>query len=667
MAATTDVVATKAAPRVELTVRGVVLGVLITFVFTAANVFLGLKVALTFATSIPAAVISMALLRAFRNSTMVENNIVQTVASAAGAMASVVFVLPGLVIVGAWTGFPFWMTFGLCALGGILGVMYTIPLRRALVTESDLPYPEGVAAAQVLKVGSGEHGDSPEAAAESKLGLLTISVGAIAGALYALLTFTRAFAAEVSSYVRTPNGGATGLGAGASLALFGAGHLMGVAVGAAMLVGLVIAWGVAAPILTAMSPADAATSVSDWAQGVWSHQVRFIGAGAIGVAAIWTLIKLARPLVTGVAGALAAERRRRAGEGAQLARTEQDIPIRVMGLVSLVCLVPIAVLIAVFLSAGPLAGLVVPLTVAAILYIAVAGFAVAAVCGYMAGLIGSSNSPVSGMAILSVLGAALIVAAIGLPVLQAGDAKPLVAFALLVTSVLISVAISANDNLQDLKTGQLVDATPWRQQVALVIGVIAGSLVIPVILNLLNKAYGFAGAPTHGISGTPLAAPQATLISTIASGVIGGNLQWGLIGVGALVGAVLVVIDELLRRGGRYSLPPLGAALAIYLPSSVTVPVILGAFAGYVFDKRVERTASGGAAKRLGVLLVSGYIVGDSLMNVAHAALIVATGKGAPLALVPEDFAPATPLAIAAYALTAAGLYLWVARRAAKV
>lgn len=651
-------------PRVELTVRGVVLGVLITFVFTAANVFLGLKVALTFATSIPAAVISMALLRAFRNSTIVENNIVQTVASAAGAMASVVFVLPGLIIVGAWTGFPFWMTFGVCAAGGVLGVMYTIPLRRALVTQSDLPYPEGVAAAQVLIVGSGSESASAEAEGDSRLGLLAITVGAVAGAAYALITATRVFASEVAGYIRTPNGGATGLGAQASLALFGAGHLVGVAVGAAMLAGLVITWGVAVPVLTALHPAGG--PVADWATDVWRHQVRFIGAGAIGVAALWTLAKLARPLWTGIAGAIAADRRRRSGEGGLLARTEQDIPIGVMAVASLACLVPIAVLLAAFLAGGPLGGLLVPLTVAAVLYIAVAGFAVAAVCGYMAGLVGSSNSPVSGLAILSVLGAALVIAAIGLPVVQGGDVKPLVAFALLVTSVLIAVAVSANDNLQDLKTGQLVDATPWRQQVALVIGVIAGSAVIPVILNLLNKAYGFAGAPMHGISATPLAAPQATLISTIASGVVGGNLQWGLIGIGGLLGAALVVIDELLRRGGRYSLPPLGAALAIYLPSSVTVPVVIGAFSGFAYNRWAARQPKGEAVKRLGVLLVSGYIVGDSLLNVAHAGLIVFTGNGAPLALVPETFAPATPLALAVYVLTAAGLYLWVARRAAR-
>ena len=651
-------------PRVELSVRGVMLGVLITFVFTAANVFLGLKVALTFATSIPAAVISMALLRAFKNSTIVENNIVQTVASAAGAMASVVFVLPGLVIIGAWTGFPFWTTFGICAVGGVLGVMYTIPLRRALVTQSNLPYPEGVAAAQVLIVGSGGAGDSADSEADSRLGLLAISLGAIAGAAYAVLTAMQVFAAEVSRYFRTPNGGASGLGAQMSLALFGAGHLVGVAVGAAMMVGLVIAWGFAVPILTAAHPA--AGAAADWALDIWKHKVRFIGAGAIGVSAIWTLAKLAIPLWTGIGGALAANRQRKAGAGGLLPITEQDIPIGVMAVVSLVCLVPIAVILAVYLAGGALAGVLVPLIVAAVLYVAVAGFAVAAVCGYMAGLIGSSNSPVSGMAILSVLGAALIVAAIGLPAIHGGDTKPLIAFALLVTSVLISVAVSANDNLQDLKTGQLVGATPWRQQVALVIGVIAGSAVIPLILDLLNTAYGFAGSPMHGISANPLAAPQATLISTIAAGVIGGNLNWGLIGVGGLVGAGLVVVDELLRRTGRYSLPPLGAALAIYLPSSVTVPVIAGAFSGLIYDRAVAKRPNGEAAKRLGILLVSGYIVGDSLLNVAHASLIVASGKGAPLALVPADFAPGVPLALAAYVLVPLGLYLWAARRAAR-
>jgi putative OPT family oligopeptide transporter len=654
------------AARTELTVRGVILGIAITLVFTAANVYLGLKVGLTFASSIPAAVISMALLRSFRDATIYENNIVQTVASAAGAMASVIFVLPGLVMIGWWTGFPFWMAFGVCALGGVLGVMYTIPLRRALVTQSDLPYPEGVAAAEVLKVGSGARGDAAAGVAEGRSGLAAIILGSGASAVFAAVTATRVFAGELGAYFRFGAGGAaTGVGATMSLALLGAGHLVGIAVGMAMLAGLLIAWAVAVPILTYLYPA--AGSAADVAQAIWSQKVRFIGAGAIGVAAIWTLAKLARPVWTGLLSALAAQRRRSAGDAEALTRMEQDIPIGVVGAICLVCLAPIALLLSRFMAGGPLAAYAPVLTVAGLAYIVVAGFAVAAVCGYMAGLIGSSNSPVSGMAILAVLGASLLVAALARPVLAAGgDPKPLIAFALLVTSILLAVAVSANDNLQDLKTGQLVDATPWRQQAALVVGVVAGSAVIPPILDLLNTAYGFAGAPnTNAIAANPLPAPQATLISTLARGVIDGRLDWGLIGAGAILGAVLVGVDELLRRTGRHSLPPLGVGIAIYLPSSVTLPVVIGAVIGWFYDRRVGKRPHGEVARRLGVLMVSGLIVGESLFNVALAGLIVATGRGTPLALVGDGFEGAgKALAFAGYAAAALGLYAWTARRA---
>ncbi len=659
-----------ASPRVELTLRGVILGIAITAVFTAANVYLGLKVGLTFASSIPAAVISMALLRAVKSSTIYENNIVQTVASAAGAMASVIFVLPGLVMIGWWTGFPFWINFGICAAGGVLGVMYTIPLRRALVTQSDLPYPEGVAAAEVLKVGSGAR--DAEAAGEGKAGLAAITLGSVASALFALGTGLKVFAAEVTAFTRIgTTGAATGIGASMSLALVGAGHLMGIAVGIAMATGLAIAWGVAVPVLTHLYPA--AGDAADVATKIWSTKVRFIGAGAIGVAAIWTLGKLAAPVTRGLASALAAQAKRKAGAADDLPLVERDMPIGWVALTSLACLVPIAILIIKFVGAGPLAPLVAPLTGVALAYIVIAGFAVAAVCGYMAGLIGSSNSPVSGLAILAVLGAALMTAAIAKPLIGDGDVKPLVAFALLVTGVLLAVAVSANDNLQDLKTGQLVDATPWRQQVALVIGVVAGSAVIPVILNLLNAANGFVGGP-EGISHDPLPAPQATLISTIATGVIGGKLDWGLIGVGGVLGAVLVLIDEILRRAtrnraaGPLALPPLGVGIAIYLPSAVTFPVVLGAVAGWIYDRLVSRGPSGEVAKRLGVLAVSGLIVGESLFNVALAGLIVATNKGSPLAIVGDAFeGPATLLAAAAFVLVPLALYLWSSARAKRV
>ncbi len=650
------------AKRVELTIRGVILGVLITLVFTAANVYLGLKVGLTVATSIPAAIISMAILRLFKGATIWENNIVQTVASAAGAMASVIFVLPGLVIIGVWTGFPFWTTFLLCAIGGLLGVMYTVPLRRALVTNSDLPYPEGVAAAEVLKVGSGARGDSPEAKADSSRGLTAIVLGTAASAIYALLVGTRALAGEVTGYFRFGAGGATGTGASMSLALLGAGHLMGIAVGMAMLTGLILAWGVLVPILTTMYP-DLAASAADAAGAIWTSKVRFIGAGTIGISAIWTLAKLAGPVWGGLSGAIAAQGRRTAGEPV-VDRTEQDIPIGIVALVAFGCLVPIGFVIAHFLQGGPLAGLTFPLTAAALVYIAVAGFAIAGVCGYMAGLAGSSNSPVSGLAILAVLGASLIVTAIGAGAVM-GDPKPLVAFALLVTSVLLAVAVSANDNLQDLKTGQLVDATPWRQQAALVVGVIAGSAMIPPVLELLNRSNGFAGSRMVGISGDPLPAPQATLISTIAKGVVGGDLDWSLIGIGVLIGVGLIVIDELLRRTKRYSLPPLGVGMAIYLPATLTLPVVIGAVAGWMYNRRVARRPDGEAAQSLGVLVVSGLIVGESLFNVALSGLIVATNKGSPLALVPEDFAFAPALAIGTYIAVGLGLYAWAGRKRA--
>ncbi|OJU10462.1 MAG: oligopeptide transporter, OPT family [Caulobacterales bacterium 68-7] len=658
--------ATETSRRNELTVRGLILGVALCAIFTAANVYLGLKVGLTFASSIPAAVISMAALRAFRNANIYENNIVQTVASAAGAMSSIIFVLPGLLMVGWWTGFPFWTSFFICAIGGVLGVMYTIPLRRALVTNSNLPYPEGVAAAEVLKVGSGSRIAEGPAGAEGKAGVVVLSVTSVASALYALVVTFKVFAAEAAKFVKV-GAGATGVAGSMSMALLGAGHLMGIAVGIAMFAGLVLAWGVFVPILSMhAAPAD---SVADLAGTVWRTQVRFIGAGAIAVASLWTLGRLAGPVIGGLTSALAASRAVKAGKGDELPITERDIPIGVVGLVCLACLAPIAVLLWTFLNGTALQSMMIPLIIAAVVYIALAGFLVAAVCGYMAGLIGSSNSPVSGMAILAVLGAALVM--VGLAKTAAGpDGAPaLIAFVLFVTAVLLAVAVAANDNLQDLKTGQLVNATPWKQQVGLVVGVIAGSVVIPPVLELLNKAYGFAGAANvNTITNEPLPAPQATLISTLARGVIDGGVRWDLIGIGALVGVGLVVIDEVLRRTKRFSLPPLGVGMAIYLPSAVIAPVVVGAVVGWLYDRWAEKKTHGEAAKRLGVLTASGFIVGESLFNVAYAGLIVATGKDSPLALVSESFeAIALPLGLASLIAVVLGLYYWTEKKAANL
>src|SRR6188472_3016875 len=292
----------------ELTLRGLILGALLTTVFTAANVYLGLKVGLTFASSIPAAVISMALLSAFKDSSILENNIVQTVASAAGTLSAIIFVLPGLVIIGWWTGFPFWESFFICLSGGILGVLFTIPLRRALVTNSDLPYPEGVAAAEVLKVGSGTRGETKDDTGEAREGLVAVILGSVASAGLAIISATRVVAGTLGGAIALSGGASTGYDIAWSLALLGAGHLVGLSVGMAMLVGLVISWPIAVPILTSMQPAAAGVALAAHTTTIWRTQVRFIGAGAIAIAAIYTLARLSKPVVGGLVSTLRASR-----------------------------------------------------------------------------------------------------------------------------------------------------------------------------------------------------------------------------------------------------------------------------------------------------------------------------------------------------------------------
>ncbi len=478
----------------ELTVRGVVLGGLITLVFTAANVYLGLKVGLTFATAIPAAVISMAVLRYFRDHSILENNIVQTIASAAGTLAAIIFVLPGLIMIGWWQGFPYWTTVAVCVIGGTLGVMYSVPLRRALVTGSDLPYPEGVAAAEVLKVGE----ESEEGAAGNAKSLRAIVLGSLAAAGFSLLAALKVIGNEISLAFRVGSGGSL-FGASLSLALIGVGHLVGVTVGAAMIVGLLISYGVLLPALL------------------------------------------------------------------------------------------------------------------------------------LALLHGPSGDP--------------------------NQITALVAYALFTTAVVFSVATISNDNLQDLKTGQLVGATPWKQQVALVIGVVFGALVIAPVLDLLNAAFGFAGAP--GAGDNALAAPQAALISALAKGVFGGSLNWGLIGLGALIGAVVIVIDEVLSRTGTLPAAPARRGHG-HVPADVADPADPDRCAAGPLLRPVGRAQGGDVElkKRLGVLMATGLIVGESLFGVVFAGIVAASGSDAPLAVVGEDFENwAIVLGVVLYVATILGLY----------
>ena len=582
----------------ELTLRGMILGALITVVFTASNVYLGLKVGLTFATSIPAAVISMAVLKFFKGSNILENNMVQTQASAAGTLSTIIFVLPGLLMAGYWNGFPFWQTTLLCVSGGILGVIFTVPLRYAMVVKSSLPYPEGVAAAEILKVGSGEHEDAEQGQSGDSGVREILSGGLLAG----LMSF---------------------------------------------LAGIFIAWGGAVPYFSNIIPQPSDMDMTAFAMQLWKEKVRFIGAGTIGIAAVWTLIMLAKPMAEGMRLSFGTF----SGSGSASAeRTEQDLSPKSMILIVLGMMLLLGFSFYHFIAAAQMsAGIAWTLVVMCTLLTSVIGFLVAAACGYMAGLVGSSASPISGIGIVSIVVISLVLLAVGESsglFADEGNRQFMLALTLFCGSAVICVASISNDNLQDLKTGYLVKATPRLQQIALIIGCVAGAIVVSPVLELLYEAYGFTGAmPRAGMDASQaLAAPQATLMTTITQGIFAHNLQWNYIFTGVGIGVALIIIDFILKKssGNRLALPVLAVGMGIYLPPSVNMPIVVGAFLAAWLKSRI-RTRSGDAesslkrADRTGTLFAAGLIVGESLIGVAMAFVIAVSvtngGSDAPLAL----------------------------------
>ncbi|MER1968982.1 oligopeptide transporter, OPT family [Castellaniella sp. GW247-6E4] len=641
----------------ELTLRGTLLGALITLVFTASNVYLGLKVGLTFASSIPAAVISMAVLRAFKGANILENNIVQTQASAAGTLSAIIFMLPALLMMGYWSGFPLMQTALVCACGGILGVVFTVPLRRALIVNSDLPYPEGVAAAEILRVG---HEDQDSARGKGQ-GLREIMLGGAMAGAFSLLAGGFRLAADSASYWLTAGRAVFQIPMGFSFALVGAGYLVGITAGIAMLLGAALAWWVAVPWLTSLSAAPAGVSVASYASTVWASEVRLIGAGMIACAAVWTLITLIKPMAEGMRISFRAIR----GGPDTGARARTDVDLGPRALLGTTLLV-VALLVATFHSfvgdSGLPAGQAWALVVVATALAVVMGFLVAAACGYMAGLVGSSASPISGIAVISIL--VVSVALIGLGQTQGLLDDPrlvrfLTALAIFCSSVVVAVAAISNDNLQDLKTGWLVHATPWKQQAALMIGCVVGAVTIPPVLELLYNAYGFIGSlPRADMDAAQaLAAPQATLMITIAQGLFAHTLDWSYILIGVGGGIVAIILDVLLVRYTRLRLPPLAVAMGMYLPPSIITALCVGAVISWLAERRIRREAADAhidpearlkQAERRGTLLASGLIVGESLMGVVLALLIVASvgagGSEAPLALAGPGFETAAKL-----------------------
>lgn len=624
----------------ELTLRGLVLGSILTIIFTASNVYLGLKVGLTFSSSIPAVVISMAVLSLFKTSNILENNMIQTQASAAGTLSSVIFVIPGLFMCGYWSEFPLWQTFMICLCGGGLGVLFTIPLRRTMMVESKLAYPEGRAAAEILKVANKD-----QSSKKGKQGIKEIALGSFIAAIFSLLSNGFKLAASESNFAFIWNKMAFGFSMGYSLALLGAGYLVGLAGAIALFVGMFLAWGIFTPYLSNFE-FDSAKNAVDLASSVWSSKVRLIGTGAIAIAALWTLIELLKPVIEGIKEIV---KNVKITNQEKNERTNIDLSLKSIFILFVLMVVGLFITFYSFVEDANLSIYYQMLfSFVGTLVSVLIGFFVAAACGYMAGLVGSSSSPISGIGLIGVIISSIVFLVLGVELFQDPMlSKFAVALAIFTTSVILATAAISNDNLQDLKTGHLVGATPWKQQVALLVGCVFGALAIVPVLNLLYQAYGFVGAmPREGMdASSALAAPQANLMSTIAQGIFHHNIEWGYMAFGVFVGILMIIIDKILRRTQKMSLPPLAVGIGIYLPPAVNIPLVIGGILKYIvmqhltkkYAKNSHKEEKLASCEQRGTLFASGLIVGESIFGVIIAGITVFSvsmgGSENPLAL----------------------------------
>ena len=606
----------------QMTARAVVLAIILAVILAAANAYLGLFAGLTVATAIPAAVVSMGVLRMLGGGTILENNIVQTGASAGSSIAAgVIFTIPALVILGHWVEFRYLWVLAIAGLGGLLGVMFSVPLRRTMIVEDPLPFPEGKAAAEVLKAG-----DNPGP------GLRTL---AKAGAVGALVKLAAASGLRIIPDTWALSGffaggrGIAYLGTNLSPALLGVGYIVGVNVGIVVVSGSILSWHIAIPLYNAFfldtDPAlarqvagqDSATA----AFAIWNAKIRYLGVGAMLVGGIWTLISLRKSLVSGIRSGLAAARKKATGE--VVAETERDLPMKGMLVALVVFVIPLGLLYQAIVGQWTVS---VPMTIIMI----VAGFVFVSVSAYLAGLVGSSNNPVSGITISTILFASVVL------VLLLGRESSIGAVAaIMIGAVVCCAAAVGGDNLQDLKAGYLVGATPWKQQLMLGIGAVSCALIMAPMLNLLDAAYGI-GPPTPEQPNS-LAAPQATLMASVARGMFGGALPWLMIAIGGLVGAAVIVLDNILKaRNSNFRVPVLAAAIGIYLPLELMVPIFLGGFLSWLVERRHGFAGDDSARDRLhrpGTLFSAGLITGEALVGIAIAVPIVLSERADVLAL----------------------------------
>ncbi len=623
----------------ELTIKALILGALLSMVLAAANAYIGLLVGLTVSASIPAAAVSMGLLRMFRRSTILENNMVQTAASAGESLvAGIIFTIPALVMMKAWAGYDYGPMVAIAVVGGILGVAFTIPLRRALIVEARLKFPEGVATAEVLKTGGIENDRSKDKVNHvAAAGFATLLKGALIGGVIKLLeSGLGILASGVAATKAFFSGKYLFMGdVTLSPALLGVGYIVGLNIAVLVflggvigtLVGVPLNWALNSEAIMLATGIDAAKpmtalSASEWGQiaGQSWQNCRRIGVGAMMVGGLWSLISLAKPLWQGVKASISAYKASK-GEGGGVARTEFDTPIHYVGIVVLLAIVPVFLIFKNALGSYADANLIaVVMTVLMLVF----GFIFASVAGYMAGLVGSSNNPISGVTIATVIVSALILLQL---MGNEGMAATLGPIAVIFLAGLIcSAAAIAGDNMQDLKCGHVVGSTPWRQQVFQVVGVVAAALVIPFILNILDQGYGIGRVSPINPDATMLAAPQAGLMQALASGIFGDGIDWGFIYIGFGLAVVLIILDKIQeKRGSDFRFPVLAVAVGVYLPLGLSVPIFIGGLMAHILKKKAAKESAENKQRKesSGLLLASGLITGEALMGVLVAVAAV--------------------------------------------
>jgi len=625
----------------QLTVRAAVLGIVLALVMAAANTYLGLFAGMTIASAIPSAVVSMAVLKALGGGGILENNIVQTGGSAGSSTATgVIFTTPALVMLGYWSDYRYGWVFAFAALGGVLGVLFTVPLRRALIVEQKLRFPEGAAAAEVLRAGANPANGAKLLGVSAAIGGLTKLLAANGLRVIPDTAAAAGWFGKSLAYI----------GTNVSAALLGVGYICGVNTGIVIVAGGVIAFNIALPLYSNFLLADNATlsaavaglSAADAAGLIWSKQIRYIGVGTMLVGGLWTLFSIRGAMVSSVRAALNAAQKMRAGGSVD--ETELDLPLKPMLIGVALCTIPLFFL---YHSVVGSFWISLPMTLAMV----VLSFVFCAVSAYMTGLVGGSNDPVSGMIIATILSAS------GMLLLLGSNATTGPVAAVMIGAAVCCALCLASDNLQDLKCGHLVGATPWRQQVMLALGALTSALVLAPLLNLLAKAYGIGIA--DAAHPNPLIAPQAVLISSVAKGLFGGALPWNMVTAGALLGVIVIALDEWLRRGSSGARAPvLAVAVGVYLPMDVTMPILLGGLLSWFVSRRQRRTHTAGeeAPNSRGMLYAAGLIAGESLMGVLIAIPIVLSGNADVLAL-PEAWQFGSLPALALYAVVAWLLY----------